>query len=146
MIKMAIFIIILIVWILINHSCVRRQYMLLFLLYTHNGMQTIKVINASQARSINIYKNTTTKLMRCCANTAIFIIILIVWILINHSCVRRQYILLFLVQAAPNILTNGLRMVKRHDRKWKYEKVGTLRYHQFDQNNIRTMAHEEKMS
>jgi hypothetical protein len=31
-------------------------------------METIKVINASQARSINIYKNAKTKLMRCYAN------------------------------------------------------------------------------
>ena len=61
-----------------------RPDIILFLLYTeknycvidwhvyiyvlkHFGMENIKFI-AGQARSINLYKNTRSKLLKCCAN------------------------------------------------------------------------------
>jgi hypothetical protein len=34
----------------------------------HNGIETTKLINACQAKSINVYKNMKTQLMKCCAN------------------------------------------------------------------------------
>jgi hypothetical protein len=34
----------------------------------HKGLETIKLINAYQTKSINVYKNAKTKLMKCCAN------------------------------------------------------------------------------
>jgi hypothetical protein len=44
-----------------------KQFALLLGL-KHNGISLIKITLASQARSINQYKNLRTKVMKCCAN------------------------------------------------------------------------------
>ena len=36
--------------------------------YKHNGMSTIKIASASQAKYIHKYKNRKNKLAKCCAN------------------------------------------------------------------------------
>jgi hypothetical protein len=44
------------------------KHFVLLLGLKHNGMSSIKITLASQARSISQYKNLRTKFMMCCAN------------------------------------------------------------------------------
>ena len=45
-------------------------YIYIYLLFynKHNGMSSIKIIDASQAQNITRYKNLKKQILKCCAN------------------------------------------------------------------------------
>jgi hypothetical protein len=51
----------------LNYSCV-WQLLYLIVLNKHNGMSSAKVIIASQAWYVNVYRSLKSKVLKCCAN------------------------------------------------------------------------------
>jgi len=57
----------------------------------HNGMSSVKIISASQARSFNLHKNLSTKVMKCCANIYYNQQCLIKKIIPNYTKIKISY-------------------------------------------------------
>jgi hypothetical protein len=67
------------------------KHFVLLLGLKHNGMSLIKIDLASQARSINQYKNLRTKVMKCCANIYFNRECLIKKIIPNYAKIKIPY-------------------------------------------------------
>jgi hypothetical protein len=63
------------------------------LLLQHSGTTPIKVL-ASQGKSINLYKNLRTKVMKCCANVYLNLLCLIKKVTPKYANINIPYSLL----------------------------------------------------